>query len=166
MIKDKLNQLVVKEQRSTDEMKIIPMTLKKANAFVDRYHRHNKHCRGCKFCLGLMHDNELVGVAVCGRPVARNLDDGFTLEILRVCIKDTAPKGANSKLYARCRKIGQSMGYKKIITYTLKSESQCSLRAVSAHIDAEVKPGDWNRPNRKRASQPVYNEEKIRWIID
>ena len=147
-------------------MEIKPITLKDANSFVDMFHRHNKHCRGCKFCLALYNDSELVGVAICGRPVARNLDNGLTLEILRVCVKDTAPKGANSKLYARCRKIGQSMGYKKIITYTLKSESQSSLRAVSARVDGEVKSGEWNRPNRKRTSQSVYKQEKIRWILN
>ena len=146
-------------------MDIAPITLKEANRFVDMFHRHNKHCRGCKFCLALYEDKELVGVAICGRPIARNLDNGLTLEILRVCVKDTAPKGANSKLYARCRKIGQSMGYKKVITYTLKSESQCSLRAVSARKEAEVKPGTWNRKNRKRISQPVYKQEKIRWEL-
>ena len=147
-------------------MEIRPITLKESNKFVDMFHRHNKHCRGCKFCLALYNDNELVGVAICGRPVARNLDDGLTLEILRVCVKDTAPKGANSKLYARCRKIAQSMGYKKIITYTLKSESQSSLKAISAHIDGEVKPGEWNRKKRKRNTQFIYKQEKIRWIIN
>ena len=147
-------------------MEIIPINLKDANNFVDMFHRHNKHCRGCKFCLGLSHNNELVGVAIVGRPVSRNLDNGKTLEILRVCVKDTSPKGANSKLYARCRKIGQSMGYKKIITYTLKSESQSSLRAVSARIDGFVKPDSWNRKNRNRIEQPVYKQEKIRWLIE
>ena len=146
-------------------MEIKPITLKDANKFVDMFHRHNKHCRGCKFCLALWNDNELVGVAICGRPVSRNLDNGITLEILRVCVKDTAPKGANSKLYARCRKIGQSMGYKKIITYTLKSESQSSLRAVTARIDDVVKGCEWNRPNRKRISQLVYKQDKIRWEL-
>lgn len=149
-------------------MNIKPITLKEANRFVDMFHRHNKHCRGCKFCLALYEDNELIGVAICGRPVARNLDDGITLEILRVCVKDTAPKGANSKLYARCRKIGQSMGYVKIITYTLKSECQSSLRAVSARIDSKVKSDDWTNRSRKRnrISQPVYKQEKIRWILN
>lgn len=147
-------------------MEIKPTTLKEANKFVDMFHRHNKHCRGCKFCLALYNDNELVGVAICGRPIARNLDNGLTLEILRVCVKDTAPKGANSKLYARCKKIGQSMGYKKIITYTLKSESQSSLRAVSGRIDGEVKSDDWSKRTRKRISQKVYKQEKIRWILD
>lgn len=146
-------------------MEIAPISLKESNRFVDMFHRHNKHCRGCKFCLALYHNKELIGIAIAGRPVARNLDDGFTLEILRVCVKDTAPKGANSKLYARCRKIGQSMGYKKIITYTLEKESGDSLRAVSARKDAEVKPGNWNRLNRKRDFQSVFNEKKIRWEL-
>lgn len=148
-------------------MEIKPIGLREANDFVDQYHRHNKHCRGCKFCLALYHEDQLMGVAICGRPIARNLDDNYTLEILRVCVINTAPKGANSKLYARCKRIGQLMGYKRIITYTLKSESQCSLRAVSARKEADVKSDDWGSKNRKRKrkSQPVYKEEKIRWNL-
>jgi len=147
-------------------MEIAPITLKEANRFVDMFHRHNKHCRGCKFCLGLIHDNELIGVAICGRPVARNLDNGENLEVLRVCVKDTAPKGANSKLYARCRRIGQLMGYKKIFTYTLKSESQSTMKAIGAVAECDVTTEGWDRPNRKRTEQPVYKQEKIRWVIN
>jgi len=147
-------------------MEIAPITLKEANRFVDMFHRHNKHCRGCKFCLGLIHDNELIGVAIVGRPVARNLDNGENLEVLRVCVKDTAPKGANSKLYARCRRIGQLMGYKKIFTYTLKSESQSTMKAIGAIPECNVTTKGWNRPNRKRIEQPVYKQEKIRWVIN
>ena len=146
-------------------MEITPINLKEANSFVDMFHRHNKHCRGCKFCLGLSHNDELVGVAIVGRPVSRHLDNGHNLEVLRVCVKDTAPKGANSKLYARCRRIGQLMGYKKILTYTLKNESQSTMKALRAVKESDVPAQDWNRPNRKRISQSVYTQEKIRWSI-
>ena len=121
---------------------------------------------GHKFSLGLPHDNELIGVAIVGRPVARNLDNGFNLEVLRVCIKDGSPKGANSKLYARCRAIGQMMGYKKIITYTLKSESQTTMKALGAVMESEVKAHQWSRPSRQRSSQPVYYQDKIRWELN
>jgi len=147
-------------------MEIIPMTLKQANEFVDRFHRHNKHVTGHKFSLGLTHNGELIGVAIVGRPIARNLDNGFNLEVLRVCIKDNAPKGANSKLYARCRAIGQMMGYKKIITYTLKSESQSTMKALGAIQECDVKAHEWTRPSRERSSQPVYRQDKIRWELN
>ena len=36
-----------------------------------------------------MMGDRLCGVAICGRPVARYLDDGLTLEILRCCTDGT-----------------------------------------------------------------------------
>jgi hypothetical protein len=146
-------------------MEIIPIGLRKANSFVDQFHRHNHHTRGHKFSIGLVEGADLIGVAIAGRPVARKLDDGRTLEILRVCIKPGSPKGANSMLYARCKRIGQIMGYKRIITYTLKTESQSSLKAVGAHIDGETEARSWSRRNRKRDEQNIYKVEKIRWNL-
>ena len=77
-------------------MKIIPTTLKQAQAFVQEHHRHNRPPVGHKFSIGLVNDDgALIGVATAGRPVARCLDDGFTLEVNRTC---TLAKAA--RLYA------------------------------------------------------------------
>jgi hypothetical protein len=57
------------------------------------------------------------------------------------------------------------MGYKKIITYTLKAESGCSLRAVGARIDGDVKGGSWSRSGRRRDEQVVFKQDKIRWEL-
>jgi hypothetical protein len=141
-----------------------PISLKVANNFVLANHRHNKPVAGHKFSIGLVDNNEkLVGVAICGRPVARMLDDGLTLEVLRVCTDGT--KNANSMLYSRVKKIAQVMGYKKVLTYTLTEESGSSLRAVGAVKDGIVKAREWSREKRKRNSQDVYKKEKVRWIL-
>ena len=58
--------------------------------------------------------NKLIGVAICGRPVSRHLDDGFTLEINRLCVTENG--NCASMLYGRCAAIAKNMGYKKIIT--------------------------------------------------
>ena len=50
-------------------LKIVPLSLKEANEFVTKYHRHNKKCQGYKFSLGAIFKNELVGVVIVGRPV-------------------------------------------------------------------------------------------------
>ena len=144
-------------------MNFVPISLKQANDFVAENHRHNKPVAGHKFSIGLFNDDKLIGVAICGRPVARMADDGLTLEVLRVCTDGT--RNANSMLYGRVKKIAQVMGYKKIITYTLTEESGSSLRAVGAQKDGIVKPREWSREKRKRASQKVYKKEKIRWIL-
>ena len=141
-----------------------PISLKQANEFISAYHRHNKPVAGHKFSIGLFDDkNKLVGVVICGRPVARMADDGLTLEILRVCTDGT--RNANSMLYSRVKKIAQIMGYQTVLTYTLTEESGASLRAVGAQKSGIVKPREWSRKKRERNSQDVYKKEKIRWIL-
>ena len=66
-----------------------PISLKQANEFVSLNHRHNKPVAGHKFSIGLFSNEKLIGVAICGRPVARMADDGLTLEVLRVCTDGT-----------------------------------------------------------------------------
>jgi hypothetical protein len=140
-----------------------PISLKEANKYISQYHRHNKSVQGHKWSLGLYQGNKLIGVAITGRPVARLLDDGKTLEILRVCTNGY--RNANSMLYSRVAKIARLMGYERIITYTLTKESGASLRAIGAEQEAKVKPTTWDRLNRKRKEQKVYAEEKIRWRL-
>ncbi len=140
-----------------------PISLKLANEFVSAYHRHNKPVAGHKFSIGLFDDERLIGIAICGRPVARMADDGLTLEVLRVCTDGT--RNANSMLYSRVKKIAQVIGYQKVLTYTLTEESGSSLRAVGAQKSGIVKPREWSREKRKRETQKVYKKEKIRWIL-
>lgn len=140
----------------------VPLTLAAANEFVRRYHRHNKPTVGHKFSIGLTHNGELIGVGIAGRPVARHLDNGMTLEATRVCV---APghQNACSKVYARLKRIGQLMGYTSIKTYTLLEESGCSLRAIGAVPERYCPPSRWNRPGA--TYQPVYDKEKTRWEL-
>ena len=102
-------------------METLPLHLRQANEFVAKYHRHNLPVTGCKFSVGAAVEGKLVGVAIAGRPVARRLDDGKTLEVLRVCTDGT--RNANSFLYGRVKRTAQWMGYEKVITYTLEEES-------------------------------------------
>lgn len=107
---------------------LTPVTLAAANTFVNAHHRHHKATAGHKFSIGCAKDGELVGVAIVGRPVSRYLDDGWTLEVNRLCT--TGEKNACSILYAASARAAKAMGYRKIITYTLDSESGSSLRAA------------------------------------
>jgi hypothetical protein len=73
-----------------EKLNIVPITLREANDYVNKYHRHHGAVVGCKFAIGLQDKGgSLVGVAICGRPVSRYYDDGFTLEINRVCTDGT-----------------------------------------------------------------------------
>jgi hypothetical protein len=96
-------------------MEAVPLHLKEANQFVARHHRHNLPTTGCKVAIGAAQDGKLVGVAIAGRPVSRRLDDGKTLEVLRVATDGTL--NACSFLYARTAEIARLMGYQRVITY-------------------------------------------------
>ena len=105
----------------------IPLTLAQANEFVEKHHRHHRRVQGHKFSIGCESCGELVGVVIAGRPVSRYLDDGFTLEVTRLCTNGA--KNAYSFLYGAAARAAAAMGYKRIITYTLESENGASLRA-------------------------------------
>lgn len=88
-------------------MEIRPITFRQASDFINKYHRHHNATVGHKFSIGLYDNNKLVGCAVCGRPVSRYLDDGFTCEINRLCTDGT--KNACSMLYGACCRVAKEM---------------------------------------------------------
>lgn len=108
-------------------LEIVPVTLAEANTFVERFHRHHKPVTGHKFSVGVADGEKIVGVAIVGRPVSRYLDDGWTLEVTRCCTDGT--HNACSMLYGAAWRAAKAMGYKKVVTYILQSESGASLRA-------------------------------------
>ncbi len=141
-------------------MKIIPITLKQANDFVLRLHRHHGKAQGCKFCIGVIdHDGGLRGVAITGRPVSRYLDNGVTAEITRLCT-DGYPN-ACSFLYAACYRIAKEMGYRKIITYILDTESGASLKGAGWTEQGLCGGGNWNVKSRPRQNSPNSGKKKL-----
>lgn len=144
-------------------MKLIirPITLKAANEYVNRYHRHHNGTVGCKFAISVYADDALHGVAICGRPVGKYLDDGTTLEINRVCTDGT--KNACSKLYGACCRIAKEMGYEKVITYTLQSEGGASLKASNFTCEGIAGGTHWTgqrNPDSKSYQLSLFNNEK------
>ena len=116
------------EKRKAAPLEIVPMTLREANAYVEQNHRHHGPVAGHKYSIGLSNGEKIVGVAIVGRPVSRHLDDGWTLEVNRLCTDGT--KNACSMLYAAAWRAARAMGYKRLITYILESENGASLRAA------------------------------------
>ncbi|MGR9099981.1 MAG: XF1762 family protein, partial [Gammaproteobacteria bacterium] len=66
-------------------LELTPITLAEANAFVEQHHRHHKPVVGHKFSVAASDGKGVRGVVIVGRPVARALDDGWTLEVNRCC---------------------------------------------------------------------------------
>jgi hypothetical protein len=147
---------------------LCPITLKAARAFVLEHHRHNDPPHGHKFSIGLTKNGRLIGVVVVGQPIARKQCDGYTAEITRCCVID-GERNANSKLYAAAVRASKAMGYRRVLTYTLPSESGASLRAVGFREDGMTKdnPAGWNSPGRPRKKPMLYPAgPKVRWVKD
>lgn len=140
-------------------MEIRPITFKQASLFVNEHHRHHSATVGCKFSLGLYRDGVLVGVAICGRPVSRHLDDGLTCEINRLCTDGT--KNACSMLYGACCRVAKEMGYHKIITYILESENGASLKASNFICEGVAGGTHWT--GKRNKGQDIPAEMKTRW---
>lgn len=141
------------------------MDLAEANEFVANFHRHNNPVVGARFSVGVSDGSELWGVAICGRPVSRMLQDKSTAEVTRCCVREGAPRGACSFLYNSLWRAWRELGGQRLITYTLQSESGASLRGAGWHIVAELAGNTgkaWqNRPGREW--QPVVGQAKLRW---
>ena len=155
-------------------LQIRPITLKQANAYVAKLHRHNKPTNGGKFAVSCWEKNDLHGVAIAGQPVARALDDGYTLEVTRVCTDGT--RNACSILYGACARVAKELGYHRVITYTLPTEAMSSLKAVGWKLVDDHAGGrkGWDMPNRHREiiEQTLFGSEikypigyKNRWEV-
>ena len=142
-------------------MTIVPLSLGEANELVRRWHRHHGPVVGHKFSVGVVDAaGAFHGAAIVGRPVARRLNNGLTLEVTR-CVTDGTANVA-SMLYGACRRATFALGYQRLVTYTLASERGGSLRAAGWKVIAESAGGSWSCPSRPRVdTHPL--EPKLRW---
>jgi hypothetical protein len=97
-----------------------PITFKDACIFVNENHLHLKAPQGYKFAISAAIDDDIVCVIMIGRPLNRNLDDGSTLEILRLAGKFI--NNSSSFLVAAGLKVCKNLGYKRLITYIRADE--------------------------------------------
>jgi hypothetical protein len=147
---------------------VVPITLREACVFVARHHRHHPAPRGGLFAVGVARGAEVVGVAVVGRPVARQLQDGWTAEVTRLCVVPGLPmvRGhaapAASLLLGAAWRAARALGWKRLVTYTLQTEPGTTLRAAGWRCVGETKAEGWSRPSRPRVDlHPT--QAKLRW---
>ena len=145
-------------------IRLAPIDFQTACSMVSAWHRHHRPPVGHKFSIGLAstdYDTEdgapvLVGAIIVGRPVARHLDDGQTLEATRSVVADDVPNG-NSMLYGAAWRAAKALGYRRLITYTQHGESGASLRAAGWRVVAQLSPRKgWDTPTRRLL--PTGNE--------
>lgn len=132
-------------------LSIIPIEFTDACEFVSLHHRHHQPPVRVKFSIACADDERICGVAMIGRPVSRNNQDGWTLEIVRLCTDGTLH--AASKLTARAWRVVQGMGYRRLITYILEDESGVSLVAAGMRCVGKTKGGSWSRKDRPRVDK-------------
>lgn len=130
------------------KLEIVPITQKEANAFVKKHHRHHRPVVGSVFQIACSVNGEVVGVVIVGRPVARRLDNGWTLEVNRCCTNGA--KNACSILYSAAWRVAKNLGYKRLITYILNTENGASLKAANWKCLGEAGGGNWNVKSRPR----------------
>ena len=132
-------------------LQIVPIKQDEAKAFVKKVHRHHKPPVGSVFQIACAKGKEIVGVAMVGRPVARMLDDGWTLEVNRLATDGT--KNACSMLYAAAWRVAKGLGYRRLITYILESENGASLRASGWKEIGRRGGGSWSASSRPRVDK-------------
>jgi hypothetical protein len=144
-------------------LQLVPMFRDEANAFVRTHHRHHGPVVGYRFALAAAVADKVVAVAIVGRPVSRLLNDGWTLEVTRLASDGT--RNACSFLYRAAWRAARSLGYRRLVTYTLRTEGGASLRAAGFKLIGEAGGGSWSRKERPRVdTHPL--QTKFRWELD
>lgn len=146
----------------SERLHVIPMTLREARKYVDRHHRHHRAPQGGLFAIGIAAADSVRGVAIIGRPVSRMMSDGYTAEVTRVCTDGV--KNGCSMLYGAAWRAARALGYRKLITYTLKEEGGGSLRGAGWRCVGAAGGGTWSRKSRPRVD--LHPQQiKLRWEV-
>lgn len=141
------------------KLSLQPLDFAEACAFITEHHRHHQPPVGHKFSIGVNDGERIVGVIVVGRPVARFNDDTWTAEVTRCCTDGT--KHVASMLYAAAWRAARAMGYRRLITYTLASETGTSLKAAGWRVIGQTEGRSWNVPSRPRIDKHPLGQKTI-----
>jgi hypothetical protein len=146
---------------SQPKLRIVPCHLDEAKAFVAQHHRHHRPPVGHKFSLAVADDADTIrAVCIVGRPVARMLDDGMTLELTRLA-SDGCPN-ACSALYGAAWRAAKALGYGRLITYILDTETGTTLKAAGWRCLGQRGGGSWSVPSRPRVDKHPL-QGKLLW---
>jgi hypothetical protein len=140
-------------------LELQPISFSEACEFIARHHRHHLPPHFWKFGIAVNDGEKVVGVITVSLPVARLLNDGWTLEVTRCCT-DGTPNAA-SMLYSAAWRAARAMGYKRLITYTLIEEHGTSLKAAGWRVVYQTKGGRWNTKSRPRVDKHPTGPKKL-----
>jgi hypothetical protein len=128
------------------KLKVVPLELREANAYIETFHRHHGRVQGHRFSIGVVDETgELHGCAVVGRPTS-GLDPKRILEVTRLCTNGT--RNACSMLYSAAARVGKELGYEKIQTYIFLVECGSSLKASGWIYERQAHPSGRHRKRK------------------
>lgn len=136
-----------------------PITYAEVCAFIRANHRHHLPPQGWKFGIAVNDGMQVVGVVTVGRPVARMLDDGWTLEVTRCCTDGT--RNAASMLYGAAWRAARALGYRRLVTYTLAEEAGTSLVSAGYRALYQTAGGSWDCPSRPRVDTHPLGQKTL-----
>lgn len=143
-------------------MTVVPLELAEANRLVTKWHRHHKPVQGHRFSIGVLTESgDLVGCAIVGRPVDRlGGDPSEVVEISRL-VTNGHPN-ACSALYGAAARAAHALGYRRIQTYILHTESGTSLKASGWKYEGIFGGGQWHHTDGKprRTDQPIIRKKR------
>lgn len=143
---------------------VVPCELDEANAFVREHHRHLGPAVGHRFSIAVADPaGKVRGVAIVGRPIGARDQDGWTCQILRSAT-DGHPNAA-SALNGACKRITFALGYRRLLSFSLQSESGVSYLAagfVCVGLAGKVDGAGWNCKSRPRVDK-APKQRKFRW---
>lgn len=148
---------------------IVPATRDEANAYVERWHRHNDPVRSHRFACAALVDDVVSGVVIVGNPVAQGLQNGLTFEVLRLATPVHAVPHVASRLLGAARRSALEQGFRRGVSYTRIDEPGTCYRASGWWPAALVDGRAWNTGNKASrwlpgiAPQTHEVVDRVRW---
>jgi len=130
---------------TSERLHAAPITRQAAKSWIESTHRHLRAPCGdvCRVAL-IDEGGSIRAVGMAGRPSARALDDGLTLEITRVASDGAA--NACSMIYGALRRAGVALGFRRFVTYTLPEEGGRRFGLRAGRSTARLPAGNGTRP--------------------
>ena len=144
-------------------LRVVPLNLTEANLLVERWHRHHAPVVSHRYSLGVVDESGVAhGAAIVASPPNRNA--GHPREVVEVTrLVTDGTRNACSMLYGAAARVARHMGFARIQTYVLGSESGTSLKASGwVHEGTAAKPMWHSRPGRATDS----SGRKERWALE
>jgi len=128
------------------------ISYKSARRIIELNHYLHYAPPGCKFCLGVYFESELVGVMIWGHPIARMEDQDNTLELTRMFLFDS-PKNSESRALSLAEKwIKNNRVERRLIAYSDTSEGHNGTiyKAANWKFTKEVPINNWSKSRKNR----------------